>query len=81
MNHPHLFGAILFGLIAIVLIVMLIRAIQRGTTFGRWHIDVEHHRRRYLSLLIATAMLAGACLIAAAALLREGGLTYLPPIS
>jgi cytochrome bd-type quinol oxidase subunit 2 len=81
MSHPHLIGAILFSLVALVLIIVLIRAIQRGTTFGRWHIDIEHHRKRYLATLIATSMLAGACLIAAAALMREGGLGYLPPIS
>ena len=81
MGHPHLIGAILFGTAAIILIAFLIVAIHRGTTFARWHIDIEHHRKRYLSCLVAVAMLAGACLIIAAALMREGGLGYLPPVS
>lgn len=81
MSHPHLIGAILFGLIAIALIAVVIRAIQRGSTFARWHLDVEHHRKRYLGCLVAVSMLAGACLIAAAALMREGALGYLPPVS
>lgn len=81
MGHPHLIAASLFGVVALFLIVLIAMAIHRGTTFARWHLDIDHHRKRYLSCLVAASMLAGACLIIAAALLREGGLTYLPPIS